>query len=257
MTSELATLKTAMKPDNAELEDSTSLAAEPQRKPSRQRAARRLKRAEIIYAIGLTAFSVLALFAHFNNYFDWDLRIERGLQSLSVPGFFWLMRAVSVFGNRWTPWALTIITCLVFYAFRKRSEAVGLLVSAGGGSLLNTLLKLLIARPRPSAELVTVYRDLHTESFPSGHVTFYVCYFGFLFFAAFALLPRGSLVRRLALVLTALPVALIGLSRVYLGAHWPSDALGAYLLSGLWLALSLHLYRRWKQRATFHPKEKG
>jgi undecaprenyl-diphosphatase len=222
--------------------------------PSRERAVRRLWRAETIYALSLLGFSVLALLAHFVTYFDWDLRVERAIQSLPVPGLFGMMRAVSIFGNGWIPWALTIITVAIFYAYRKRSEAMGLLLSAGGGSLLNIMVKMLVGRPRPTAELVSVYRDLRTESFPSGHVTFYVCYFGFLFFAAFALLPRGSWARRTALFLTALPVALVGLSRVYLGAHWPSDTLGAYLLSGLWLALSLHLYRRWKQRATFHPE---
>jgi undecaprenyl-diphosphatase len=118
------------------------------------------------------------------------------------------------------------------------------------------VVKYVVARPRPTLEHVRVSGEWAHESFPSGHVTFYVCFFGFLFFVAFALLPRGSFVRRVALVLTALPVALVGLSRIYLGAHWPSDTLGAYLLSGLWLALSLHLYRRWKQKATFHPEEK-
>jgi undecaprenyl-diphosphatase len=92
------------------------------------------------------------------------------------------------------------------------------------------------------------------ESFPSGHVTFHVCFFGFLFFVAFALLPKGSLKRRVVCALAALFVLLAGPSRVYLGAHWPSDTLGAYLLSGLWLALSLHLYRRWKERSTFHKE---
>jgi membrane-associated phospholipid phosphatase len=246
-----------MTTDNAELEDSTSRTPSPQQKPSRQRAVRRLWRAENFYITGLAAFGVLALLAHFNAYFDWDLRAARWLQSLNLPGLFALMRGVSLFGNRWIPYALTIITALLFLIFRRRSEAAGLIVSAGGGELVNSLLKLLIARPRPTAELVTVYRDLNTQSFPSGHVTFYVCYFGFLFFAAFALLPRGSMARRITLVLTALPVALIGFSRVYLGAHWPSDTLGAYLLSGLWLALSLHFYRHWKQRATFHPEEQG
>jgi undecaprenyl-diphosphatase len=104
-------------------------------------------------------------------------------------------------------------------------------------------------------ENVRVSGEWAHESFPSGHVTFYVCFFGFLFFVAFALLPKGSTARRVACALAALPVLLIGLSRVYLGAHWPSDTLGAYLFSGLWLAFSLDVYRRWKRRATFHADE--
>src|SRR5205085_12697449 len=140
-------------------------------------------------------------------------------------------------------------------ARRRRTEAAGLLLCAGVGDLINVLTKFVVARPRPSALLVNVYRPLHTESFPSGHVNFYVCYFGFLFFVAYALLPKRTLARRLALTITALFVLAVGPSRVYLGAHWPSDTLGAYLLSGLWLAAVLHFYRRWKQRSTFHPEE--
>jgi len=223
----------------------------------RQAATRRLMRAEIFYAAGLIAFALLAAFARFNSYFGWDLRATRALQSLDVPGLFDLMRVASVPGNRWIPHALTAVTALLFLAFRRRSEAAALLLSAGGGAIVNTLLKILIARPRPTAELVTVFRELGTRSFPSGHVTFYVCYFGFLFFVAYALLPRGSRLRRAVLVAAALPVVLIGFSRVYLGAHWPSDTLGAYLVSGLWLAFSLDVYRRWKQRATFHATAAG
>ena len=143
------------------------------------------------------------------------------------------------------------MTAILFLVFNKRSEAAGIVLSAGGSALLNSILKKVIARPRPTSDLVMVFRPLDTQSFPSGHVTFYVCFFGFLFFTAYALLPRGSVARRVALILTALPILLIGLSRVYLGAHWPSDTIGAYFSSGLWLAFSLDMYRRWKGEATF------
>lgn len=224
----------------------------PTQQQQRRSAARRLLRAEVFYGLALAAFAVLAFLAYSNAYFGWDLRTTLFLQSLPVPGLLPLMRFVSLFGNGLTPYAITILTAIVFLAFKRRSEAAGVVLSAGGGAVINSLLKILIARPRPTPDLVSVFINLKTQSFPSGHVTFYMCYFGFLFFAAYAVLPRASASRRVACAAAAVPVLLIGLSRIYLGAHWPSDTLGAYLVSGLWLALSLDLYRRWKERATFH-----
>jgi membrane-associated phospholipid phosphatase len=224
----------------------------PVQDPLRRRAVRRLLRAEVIYVAAMAGFALLALLAHFNTYFAWDLIISRALQSLNSPPMFVFMQGVSLFGDKLIPWLLAGVTIILFLITGRRSEAAGLLLSTGGGQFLNSILKRLIARPRPSGDLVDVFRSLTTQSFPSGHVTFYVCYFGFLFFASYALLPRGSMARRVALTVTALPVLLIGLSRVYLGEHWPSDTLGAYLSSGLWLAFSLHMYRKWKERATFH-----
>lgn len=224
----------------------------PLRNLQRRRAVRRLWRAEMFYLMAMAIFVVLALFAHLYAYFGWDLAASLWLQNHNAPWMFQFMRAVSLFGDKWIPWVLASVAVILFLFFGRRSEAAALMLSTGGGELLNILLKLVIARPRPSSELVTVFRALKTQSFPSGHVTFYVCYFGFLFFAAYALLPRRSLSRRAALTLTAIPVLLIGFSRVYLGEHWPSDTIGAYLASGLWLSFSLHMYRRWKARATFH-----
>jgi membrane-associated phospholipid phosphatase len=220
----------------------------PRGDPWRRRVVRRLWRAEAFYGIGLGAFSILALFAYFNSYFGWDVRVSQALQAIQAPGTFAFMRAVSVIGDRWHPYALATLTVISLFALRLRPEAAGLALSTTGSAILNSFVKSVIARPRPSTDLVTVFRGLESQSFPSGHVTFYVCYFGFLFFAAYALLPRGFLSRRLALVLLALPVLLVGLSRVYLGEHWPSDTLGAYLFSGLWLAFTLHMYRRWKSK---------
>ncbi|HLL76150.1 MAG TPA: phosphatase PAP2 family protein [Pyrinomonadaceae bacterium] len=218
-------------------------------------AARRLWRAETVFVAALAAFAVLAFFARAYAYFEWDRATARALQSLDLPGVHGLMYAASRLGDGWRPWALSGAALLGFYLLRRRTEMFALLLSVGGGTVINRLMKWLIARPRPTVELVNVQREWRHESFPSGHVAFYVCFFGFLFFAAFALLPKKSLKRRAALTLTALPLLLIGLSRVYLGAHWPSDTLGAYLLSGVWLAFVVHQYRRWKARSTFHAEE--
>lgn len=225
---------------------------------SRPRAARRLRRAEGYYVAALASalliFIVLAAFSYHYPYFTFDVAATRLVQSFDPPFALNLMRFVSFFGNGITPHAITAVTCVLFLLFRRRSEAAGLLLSAGGSALINTLLKSVVARPRPTAALVQIFSAPGSLSFPSGHVTFYVCYFGFLFFAAYAILPRASHTRRFALTLAALPILLVGLSRIYLGAHWLSDTVGAYLWSGVWLAFSLEMYRRWKARATFHQE---
>src|SRR4051812_9758704 len=225
----------------------------------RRRAIGRLWRAQTIYAVALAAFAVLAIFAYLDPYFSWDLKVSSAFNwnTFDPPGLFPLMRWTSFFGNSWTPYALTALTAILFLLPGRRSEAAGLVLSAGGSGLINTTFKMLIARPRPAPDLIQSYVAPLTNSFPSGHVTFYVTFFGFLFFTAYALLPRDTLLRRLALTLTALPVLLVGLSRIYLGAHWPSDTIGAYLWSGVWLGFSLWMYRRWKERRTFYRKEVG
>ena len=242
------------KPFDEPIDDAAAEEVSPQGRARRRRESRKLLRAEFAYAVGLAVFGVLAALAHGYAYFAWDLSVAHFIQSFEAGWWARLMEWESTFGNRWHPHALTGAAALVFFLWRRRSECFGLILSAGGGALVNRVLKLLVGRQRPTADLVGfAYRD-DELSFPSGHVMFYVCFFGFLFFAAYALLPRGSWLRRAALLLSGLPVLLIGLSRVYLRAHWPSDTLGAYLLGGLWLAFSLEMYRRWKRRASFHEE---
>ncbi|MBC7933206.1 MAG: phosphatase PAP2 family protein, partial [Rubrivivax sp.] len=174
--------------------------------PRRRRESRRLRRAEIVYTTALALFAVLAVLAHEYAYFAWDLRLARAIQSIDFPGWAAFMEWTSVFGNGLISWGLTIATALLFFAWRRRSEAAGLALCAWGGSLVNRMFKVLIGRPRPSAELVGFAYGSDEMSFPSGHVMFYVCFFGFLFFAAYTLLPRAARVRRVALALLPLPV---------------------------------------------------
>ena len=107
---------------------------------------------------------------------------------------------------------------------------------------VGSLIKLLVTRPRPSADLVHVFWPLSTSSFPSGHVLLATAFYGFLGFLLYTLL-KPSWYRVLGLCVIGLIVILMGPSRIYLGQHWFSDVLGAYVLGSLWLALSVRVYR--------------
>jgi undecaprenyl-diphosphatase len=127
---------------------------------------------------------------------------------------------------------------------RFRLEAAFQLAASGSG-LLATLVKSFMRRPRPVAgkDLRVVAAPLRGSSLPSGHVLTYVGVYGWMAIMA-DLLIRQPLPRRLAVgALTSL-IAAVGVSRVYLGHHWPSDVFASYLLGSSYLAALFVAYRR-------------
>jgi undecaprenyl-diphosphatase len=78
-------------------------------------------------------------------------------------------------------------------------------------------------------------------------VLFFTTFFGFMLFLAYTLL-KPAWWRTVLLILLVGMIALIGPSRIYVGQHWASDVIAAYLLGSVWLALSVVIYRRGKAR---------
>ena len=214
---------------------------------SPRRAVLRAYRGEIVFGVALVLYAALAGLAHYYAYFSWDLRLERSIQAITLPGFDTLMKLVSTLGNGWVPVAEVIVAGLALLLARLRSECLICLIGVASGSVVNRLFKAWISRPRPTESLVQVALKVSHESFPSGHVVFFIEFFGFLLFLSYVLLKAGT-VRRLALAICGTLIALVGVSRVYLGAHWPSDVLGAYLAGGMWLMLMIEVYRRLKSQ---------
>jgi len=197
----------------------------------------------ITFAGALLAYAVLAVLANRFPYFAWDVDLARSIQSIAVPGFYRLMRWISVPGTGITPFVLVLLAAIALFLARLRVEAAVCGIGSGLGSVLDRLLKELSDRPRPASSLVHVLGHFTNESFPSGHVFFYVEFFGFLLFLSWLHL-KPSMLRTLILAFLSLLIALIGVSRVYLGAHWPSDVAGAYLGGGIWLCLMIAAYTR-------------
>ncbi len=204
-----------------------------------------------LFEIGLFAvvgaFTTLTIMVKTTPSFPIDLQITRMLQSLDSPLFAAFMSLISWPGFSPQMFVFPVLIMLAWYWFGFHWEAVASLVATVFTPVVNVIVKDYIRRPRPGVDLVHVFRILDSYSFPSGHVMYYVGFFGFTWFLVYTLLKR-SWRRTALLIVLGVFIALVGASRVYLGQHWPSDVLGAYLLGSLTLAVVLWFYRWGKKR---------
>jgi undecaprenyl-diphosphatase len=119
-------------------------------------------------------------------------------------------------------------------AIRKVTTAAFLTVAIAGGAIASALLKFGYARPRP--EVVAHLVEVHTASFPSGHAM----NSAITYLTLGALLARAQKDWRVRVYLLAVAIILtlvIGVSRVYLGVHWPSDVIAGWCVGGSWAVL--------------------
>lgn len=197
----------------------------------------------------LSGAMMLSFIARRTDFFPGDMTIMQALQKRKNPWFRGFMLGISEIGfPKWaTPLSFGIAG--IFWALRFRLEAIFLLFASSSYSL-NALVKRLIKRPRPTQELATVVRVINEPSFPSGHVMHYTNFFGMLIYLLATNWRSGRLRNWLIAMCTSL-IALIGPSRIYLGAHWPSDVMAGYVYGGLWFGGMMALYLRIKAR--IHP----
>jgi undecaprenyl-diphosphatase len=231
----------------------TAAASQAARAESEPAPVRRYR--AVLFQIALVlvagAFAVLTFLVKTMPSFAIDLQITRAIQLINFPSFTLLMSLVSWPGFGPQNIIIAGLIILLIYGFGLHWEAVMALIAAVFSTVINLLVKDLIQRARPTAKMVNVIDILNSYSFPSGHVMFYLGFFGFVGFLAFSLL-KPSLKRSLLLVLFGGLIVLIGASRIYTGEHWASDVLGAYLLGSLTLVAIVQLYIWGKTRFFVH-----
>ena len=192
----------------------------------------------VMAMLGAGLFLAVDASRHTNSRYDGDL--ARAVQGWDAPGLSATLEFVNEFTNFY-PSAAIWSAILAFLIWRRyRVEAFVLLISVvafWGAEALGVL----VNRPRPSPELVHVSKALIGNGFPSGHVFGAVIFYGLLTGVALRRV-RWLPVRLLAPALGVSIVATAAVARVYLGAHWPSDVLGGFLLGSVTLAGLLWVY---------------
>jgi undecaprenyl-diphosphatase len=170
-------------------------------------------------------------------------------------------------GPRWLPEAARDVTALggtvvlgilllvvtgYLFAAGKRHAAWFILATVLGGAALNSLLKLGFARPRP--DLVTPLTKVLTLSFPSGHAALSaVCY---LTLGVLLAQTQASRAIRSYFIVTAMVLTLlVGLSRIYLGVHYPTDVLAGWCFGIAWELICWTAMSYFQRRGEIGPPE--
>jgi len=185
-------------------------------------------------AVALSLFVLLGYQVRSGEPTGFDLTVRAWLRSLETPELSAVMWGASVYGAplRLSPLGLAAAAAFLLRGWRRGALLV--VVTLAGAWLLDTGLKTLFARARPEA-FFDYYPAPQSFSFPSGHALFAVCFFG-----GIAVLLSHRLQGRLAGILVwtlglAL-IILIGVSRVYLGVHYPTDVIGGFAVGIVWVA---------------------
>ena len=171
-----------------------------------------------------------------------EVHFSQSIQALDAIWLPYLMALISVAG--YAPWGPILVALISVILWRRINLWTGifyLIASASQGGL-NILIKNIIMRPRPAEPMVRVMLSNDGYAYPSGHVMFYTVCFGLLIFLALRHRPH-SLWRKIGVALLFVHITLIGVSRIYLGAHWLSDVLAAYLIGGALLVWSIEIYK--------------
>jgi undecaprenyl-diphosphatase len=210
----------------------------------------------LLIVIGVLAlFSLaLSLYARWTSLFPGDLCLILFLQSFSNAALTRVMEGVSwIFGG----WQATLLVFPAGLLAGWRLSRLECIIVWGAGliSLLDQVFKFAVSRPRPSAEQVQVIGINYYNGYPSGHAFFATLFLGILAYLLFTHSKKQSL-RILSLIIFILLVLWVGTSRVYLGAHWPSDVLGGYIIGGLFLAMLIWVYEKWKTKLPERDKKR-
>lgn len=197
--------------------------------------------------LGMAAFGALAA-----------LVVQGEVQRFDESVLLWINGHSNPWLDRWAPKltelgstvvvvAMVMVSSAFLWASHHRYSVLLLWVAMVGSAALNVSLKAAFARPRPE-----LWERMHAgaASFPSGHAMSAVVIYGTLGYLVTRLEPTVAL-RRLTVTITLLLILVIGLSRLYLGVHYPSDVLAGYVLAAAWVAfcaLAIEALRYFRHR---------
>jgi undecaprenyl-diphosphatase len=209
------------------------------------RLKQQLTIAFIVSVLSLIGFSFIAFTIRANEYLKFDEDVISLVQGLESPLLTSIMKFFTYIGS--TSALIILSLFILFFLYKVLKHRLELILFSAviiGSPLLNLMVKLFFQRARPDLHRLI---DIGGYSFPSGHAMNAFSLYSILTF----LLWRHITAKwaRVLLILFSMAMILsIGISRIYLGVHYPSDIIAGYLAGGFWIASSIWFFQRYQDR---------
>lgn len=178
----------------------------------------------LIYAlISLIVFIGIFFFVIFGNH-SLDLKISESMDKINDGN----LQSVFIFLDGYFNFILVAIALLfmgIFVSMKKKKNVFIMVLSLGGGYLIEKIIKLFFERQRPALQIV---QDLE-NSFPSGHATFSIILFSLLIYF-YKDEIKNKIRRNWFISLNIILILFVGFSRLYVNIHWFSDIIGGFFL---------------------------
>ena len=214
-----------------------------------------------LWAVGLVVLAIASVLAHRYAEFPYDLPVAEWVQQLKQPVADRVINVASDLNWPVPAGAIAIAVILALLVLRRVRAAICAVVASFGADLANVVVNGIVARPRPNNVHIHAVAHLGLHSYPSGHVTHVVAFYGFLFYLCLEAArqhPRWTPLWRTIQVICLYFIIFIGPSRVLEGEHWPSDIMASYLLGALMLTVAIALYHAlslvWERRRANPPR---
>jgi len=202
----------------------------------------------LIVVLGINGFLDLAEALSENELHAFDEKIQQGIISYRDPALTPTITVITDLGDRYAYFAVIGIMVLLFLQKRKWRLSLQILFVSGLSAFATIVLKNTYERQRPSN--IEHLVEIGGLSFPSGHSLSAMAFYGFCIYLIWRYLRRKSLKIILTVLCTLLIIA-IGLSRIYLGVHYPSDVAAGFVGGLIWASFCILLFNLigiWRRR---------
>jgi undecaprenyl-diphosphatase len=199
----------------------------------------------ILSVVSLIGFGFMAFLVSGQEIVQFDRTVISFIQGMESPMLTAIMKFFTFIGSTLSIVVLALLVLFFLYkVFKHRSELVLFIAVLLGSNILFLSLKLFFHRARPDFHRLI---EVGGYSFPSGHATNAFTLYGLLTFLLWRHIP-ARWGRTVLILLSITMIIAIGMSRIYLGVHYPTDVISGYLAGGFWLTIAIWFYQRYQEK---------